>query len=398
MIKNKVLIVDDDLRISRLLKRIALESDVETLILNDPHSFEEIYLTYQPNIILMDLQMPQVDGIEILRRLAELKSNAAILIISGMEKNVLETAVDLGKSLKLNMVGFLNKPIDVDSVKKVLAKTFVSQKPAGAGSFVPTYDDFRLAIERDELVVYYQPLVDLETGKVDGIESLVRWQHPQFGLLFPDSFIPLAEEHVELIDLLTYKVLEITLKDDLSRRQDGVELKLAINLSARLLSDLNLPDKIEELLKKYDCSPTRLILEITESGAMDDASLTMDILTRLRVKNMRLSIDDFGTGYSSLLQLYRMPFNEIKVDKSFVLKAMTDKEAAEICRITVDLGHSLALKVVAEGVEDIKTYNFLRQLGCDKAQGYYMCRPIEASKLSLWITEYNEALQSGESP
>ena len=122
MIKNKVLIVDDDLRISRLLKRIALESDVETLILNDPHSFEEIYLTYQPNIILMDLQMPQVDGIEILRRLAELKSNAAILIISGMEKNVLETAVELGKSLKLNMVGFLNKPIDVDSVKKFWSK------------------------------------------------------------------------------------------------------------------------------------------------------------------------------------------------------------------------------------------------------------------------------------
>ena len=393
MIKNKVLIVDDDLRISRRLKRIALESDVETLILNDPHRFEEIYLTYQPNIILMDLQMPQVDGIEILRRLAELKSNAAILIISGMEKNVLETAVELGRSLKLNMAGFLNKPIDVDSVKKVLVKTFVSQKPAGAESFVPTYDDVKLAIERDELVVFYQPLIDLETGEIDGLESLVRWQHPEYGLLFPDSFIPLAEGHVELIDSLTYRVLEISLRDDVSRRRKGVELKLAINLSARLLSDLALPDKIEKLLKKYDFSASRLILEITESGAMDDASLTMDILTRLRVKNMRLSIDDFGTGYSSLIQLYRMPFNEIKVDKSFVLKAMTDKEAAEICRITVDLGHSLGLEVVAEGVEDTETYQFLTQLGCDKAQGYYICRPIESSRLSIWIDEYNEDLQ-----
>ena len=170
--------------------------------------------------------------------------------------------------------------------------------------------------------------------------------------------------------------------------KNGTNINLSVNISAKLLSDLDLPDQVEQLLRQYQFNPHRLILEITESGAMEDPSLTMDILTRLRLKNIRLSLDDFGTGFSSLVQLYRMPFNELKVDKSFVMGAISSKEAAAISRVTIDLGHSLGLEVVAEGVEDEETYNWLGSLGCEICQGYFISRPLGAAAFSTWIHDH----------
>ncbi|MCK5122033.1 MAG: EAL domain-containing protein, partial [Methylococcales bacterium] len=229
------------------------------------------------------------------------------------------------------------------------------------------------------------------TGKLIGAEALVRWQHPEHGLVFPDSFIPMAEKNTALIASLTYEVMKTVFQDDMLRKKQGLELNLSINLSANLLSDLSLPDKVEELVKTYGFNLDQLLLEVTESGAMEDPSLTMDILSRLRLKNIRLSIDDFGTGFSSLVQLYRMPFNEIKVDKSFVMKAMTNKEAAEIVRITIDLGHSLGLEVVAEGIENQETYNWLEELGCDIGQGYFISKPVNGAQFSQWIKKFNNS-------
>ncbi|HIM07756.1 MAG: EAL domain-containing response regulator [Gammaproteobacteria bacterium] len=390
MSKNRVLIIDDDQRICRLIKRVADGLGVESFVTDNPELFESAYLGYEPNVILMDLQMPKLDGIELLRKLAEYQSKAAIILASGMDKSVLETTEELGKSLGLNMFGFLNKPIDIDDVKKILEKQFDPVKERTTQTLIITEADLLQAIEQNELVVYYQPQIQLETGKVIGTEALVRWQHPEHGLLFPDSFIPLAESNKELIGLLTYAVMETALQDDMKRREKGIELNLSINLSANLLSDLTLPDKVEELLTTYRFDPNRLLLEVTESGAMENPLLTMDILTRLRLKNIRLSIDDFGTGFSSLVQLYRMPFNEIKVDKSFVMKAMTDKEAAAIARITIDLGHSLGLEVVAEGVEDQETYDWLKGLSCEIGQGYFISRPVDVDQFSDWLNKYNK--------
>ena len=390
MSKNRVLIIDDDQRICRVIKRVADELGVESFVTDNPELFESAYLGYEPNVILMDLQMPKLDGVELMRKLAEHKSKSAIILASGMDKRVLETTEELGKSLGLNMAGFLIKPIDIDIVKKILGQQFETVKERASQSLKLTEYELHQAIEKNELVVYYQPQIQLESGKVIGAEALVRWQHPEHGLLFPDSFIPLAENNKELIGPLTYRVLETALQDDMMCRQHGFEINLSINLSAKLLSDLTLPDKVEKLLNSYHFDPNRLLLEVTESGAMEDPSLTMDILSRLRLKNIRLSIDDFGTGFSSLVQLYRMPFNEIKVDKSFVMKAMTDKEAAAIARITIDLGHSLGLEVVAEGVEDQETYDWLKELGCEIGQGYFISRPVDIDQFSDWVSEYNK--------
>lgn len=389
MSKNRVLIIDDDKRICRLIKRVADGLGIESLAIDDPELFESSYIDYKPNVILMDLQMPKLDGVQLLRKLAAQSAEAAIILLSGMDKSVIETTADLGKSLGLNMVGVLGKPMDIDDVKEMLGKQFNIAKQRSADSIELSADELLRAIDSNELLVYYQPQLSLESGKLIGVEALVRWQHPEHGLVFPDSFIPLAESSEELIGLLTYKVLETALRDDKARCEQGLELNLSVNLSAKLLSDLSLPDKVQSLLDNHNFDPNRLILELTESGAMKDPTLTMDILTRLRLKNIRLSLDDFGTGFSSLVQLYRMPFTEIKVDKSFVMKAATDKEAAAIARITIDLGHSLGLDVVAEGIEDKQTYDWLKDLGCEIGQGYFISRPVSTDKLFEWESNYD---------
>ena len=390
MSNNRVLIVDDDQRICRIIKRVADDLGVESFATDNPELFESAYFGYEPNVILMDLQMPKLDGVELLRKLAAHHSKAAIILISGMDKSVLETTDDLGKSLGLNMAGFLNKPIDIDNIKKILKQHFDPVEERPSQSLKLTENELLQAIDQNELVVYYQPQIQLESGKVIGAEALVRWQHPEHGLLFPDAFIPLAEHNKDLIELLTYSVLNNVFQSSMLNKEITSDLNVSINLSATMLHDLSLPDKVTKMLEEHDFDPDRLIVEITESGAMEDPALTMDILTRLRLKNIRLSIDDFGTGFSSLVQLYRMPFNEIKVDKSFVMKAMDDEEAAAIVRTTIELGHGLGLEVVAEGIEDKETFNWLKELGCDIGQGYFISRPVDADNLVSWVKEYSQ--------
>ena len=388
MSKNRVLVIDDDARIGRIVQRVANKLRVDTSVIDNPDLFESTYLRYQPNIIFLDLQMPRLDGVELLRKLAENDCKAAIILMSGMDKSVLETAIKFGQSLSLQMVGTLSKPMNIVDLERVLIKNFHQEEISIESVATITGVDLLEAIDRNELVVHYQPQICLKTGKISGAEALVRWQHPKYGLLAPDSFIPIAEDDLNLIRPLTFFVLKKSVEQFKVLEKNGTNINLSVNISAKLLSDLDLPDQVEQLLRQYQFNPHRLILEITESGAMEDPSLTMDILTRLRLKNIRLSLDDFGTGFSSLVQLYRMPFNELKVDKSFVMGAISSKEAAAISRVTIDLGHSLGLEVVAEGVEDEETYNWLGSLGCEICQGYFISRPLEAADFFAWIHDH----------
>ena len=386
---NRVLIVDDDLRICRVIKRVATELGVESKATDDPGlNFWREIERFEPNVIFIDLQMPQIDGVQLLRSLAEAKSTAAIVLVSGMDRSIVETSEELGKSLGLNMSGILIKPIDIDEIRDMLLRNFDVVETHLRDALEFSEEELSEAIRNNELVVHYQPQIELVTDKVVGMEALVRWQHPKHGLVFPDNFIPLAENNDRLIRELTYAVLETILREDLFQRDDIHELNVSLNLSARMLGDLSLPDQFEKMLQGQQFSPGQLLIEVTESGAMEDAALTMDILTRFRIKGFRLSLDDFGTGYSSMVQLYRLPFNEIKVDKSFVMRLLTDEEAASIVRLTIDLGHSLGLEVVAEGIEDQETYDWLKSLQCEIGQGYFISRAMDAEKFVHWYDQY----------
>lgn len=395
MPENRVLIIDDDARICRIIKRVAGDLGIECLAIDNPELFEATNHDFKPNVIFMDLQMPKVDGVELLRKLAEQHSSTAIILVSGMDRSVIETTEELGKSFGLNMAGILKKPVDVDEISSMLLMQFEAvPSPRERKDTQITKEELAQAIERKELLVHYQPQVNLKSGKVVGFEALVRWQHPDHGLLFPDVFIPLAEQHEDLIGPLTFSVLDRIFEDEMLQGELTSDLAVSVNLSATMLSDLSLPDRVANLFNDHSVGTERLMLEVTESGAMQDPSLTMDILTRLRLKNIKLSLDDFGTGFSSMVQLYRLPFTEIKVDKSFVMVAMHNKEAAAIARITIELGHSLDLEVVAEGIEDQETQQWLKGIGCDIGQGYHISRPVAAEHFITWLQDYNKKNRS----
>lgn len=255
-----------------------------------------------------------------------------------------------------------------------------------------TERDLREAIEGDQLVAYYQPKIKLSAEGDWGVascEALVRWEHPQRGMIFPDAFIPLAEESGLILPLTEY-VVGAVVRQIRHWQDDGLSLSVAVNIAPQLLDDPKLPDRLHDLVKEYDLPASRLILEITESGAMADAAHTMEILTRCRLKGFGLSLDDFGTGYSSLVQLHRMPFSEMKIDRSFVMDMDRDEEAKIIVRSIVDLGHNIGLSICAEGVETQEALDYLSSLNCETAQGYHMSRPIPAEEILPWCNQWRK--------
>ncbi|HEX8957117.1 MAG TPA: GGDEF domain-containing phosphodiesterase, partial [Burkholderiaceae bacterium] len=247
--------------------------------------------------------------------------------------------------------------------------------------------DLRRALDRSEFKLFVQPKLMLGSGEFVGLEALVRWQHPEKGMIFPDYFIPFSEK-TGFIRVLTRWMLEQSamLCSDLSAR--GIRAKISVNLSARDLLDQDLPHKFSDVLNRYGVKSSSFCLEITESSIMDDPVRAQSTLEGLHALGVELSIDDFGTGYSSLAYLKRLPVHELKIDKSFVMNMERDADDAKIVRSTIDLGHNMGLRVVAEGVESEAVWNLLARMGCDQGQGYFMSRPIAAEQLPGWVANW----------
>ena len=247
--------------------------------------------------------------------------------------------------------------------------------------------ELRYAVDHDQLRLFLQPKINLRTGQVIGAEALVRWEHPERGLVPPMRFIPFAEQ-TGFIRVLTTWMIEQSAMMSAQLTAEGQPMKLSVNLSTRDLMDQDLPAKLERLLGQYTVNPNNLILEITESAIMDDPQRAMQTLGRLHAMGLKLSIDDFGTGYSSLAYLKRLPVDELKIDKSFVMNMESDLQDAKIVRSTVDLAHNLGLSVVAEGVENAKSWKLLAGLTCDEAQGYFIARPMPAAQFPHWARNW----------
>jgi diguanylate cyclase (GGDEF)-like protein len=246
--------------------------------------------------------------------------------------------------------------------------------------------ELRKAIENRELVLYYQPVADLRTGSVGAVEALVRWEHPEHGLIGPEEFVTLAE-HTGLIGPLTHYVLDTALRQCHIWRTDGLELLVSVNLSVRNLLDADLPQAVERLLSKWRLEPSSLRLELTENTIMADPARALAVLERLRDLGVGLALDDFGAGYSSLGYLKRLPVDELKIDRSFVMSMATSENDAVIVRSTIDLSRNLGLTVVAEGVETEEVWNLLADLGCDRAQGSFLTHPLAPAELTAWLRE-----------
>jgi diguanylate cyclase (GGDEF)-like protein/PAS domain S-box-containing protein len=246
--------------------------------------------------------------------------------------------------------------------------------------------ELRHALAANQLVLHYQPVVRFATGRATRVEALVRWQHPRYDLLPPDQFVPLAER-TGLINELTRWVLAAGIGQCAAWQRQGLSTGLAVNLSARNLHDPELPETIADLLHQHGLPAASLKLELTESSIMADPDAALAVLQRLRSTGVRIAIDDFGTGYSSLAYLRRLPVDEIKIDKSFVLNMATNENDAVIVRSAIELAHALGLQVVAEGVEDAETWERLARLGCDAGQAYYVAHPMPAEEMVRWLQQ-----------
>jgi diguanylate cyclase (GGDEF)-like protein len=257
--------------------------------------------------------------------------------------------------------------------------------------------DLRRGIDNGELELHYQPKVHILTQRVQSLEALVRWNHPRHGRIPPGEFVPLAERAGSII-LLTSWVLKTAYEQMKAWAAQGFVLDVSVNLSAGDLSDPELPDLVRGRLRDAGALANRLVLEITESAVMRETSRVVKVMEELRHDGVRFSIDDFGTGYSSLAQLKRLPVDEIKIDKSFVLDLERQNDDAVIVQSTIELGHSLGVKVVAEGVETAGSWNMLQQMGCDMAQGFFISAPLPGAEVVNWVRALNSKLESAETP
>ena len=264
----------------------------------------------------------------------------------------------------------------------------------GADEHLTLQDELRHAIAHNELVLHFQPKIDFSSGCISGVEALVRWQHPKRGLLAPDYFIPMAEQ-TGLIKPLTYHVLRSALRQCEEWQRAGLDLSMSVNISAVNIQDREFPEQVAKLLKEFTVPPARLELDVTETALMSEPVRAMDCIKKLSALGLQIAIDDFGTGYASMSYLKEMLVAKIKIDKSFVKNMVVNHNDAMIVRSTVELGHNLGLKVVAEGVESQVVWDKLKALGCDDAQGYHMGRPLPADGFSEWLRQSPWGLKAG---
>ncbi len=335
-------------------------------------------------LVFCDLQMPDIDGVECVRHLVDIGYSGSLVLVSGEDGRILKAVAKLAQAHQVHVLGVLHKPIKNGQLSELLASHAARKtvpRRADQGTFEPA--ELARAIAGDELIVHYQPKVALDSGALFGVESLVRWQHPQAGLVYPDRFITLAEDH-GLIDALTLAVLAAALRQSRRWRDAGLDLQVAVNVSMDNLAALDFPESVAQLASEIGVEPSRLVLEVTESRLMKDVRASLDVLTRLRLKGFSLSIDDFGTGYSSLAQLRDIPFDELKLDRSFVHGAAGDASLGAIVEATIAMARQLGMKTVAEGVEDQADLDYLRAQGCDVAQGYFIARPMLSADLLRW--------------
>jgi EAL domain-containing protein (putative c-di-GMP-specific phosphodiesterase class I) len=384
--KRKLLVLDDEPDIGEFVRDVAIECEFEAA---SSHTSENFPMLYQHDIdvVVLDLMMPGTDGVEIIRYLAECGANSAIILISGYNAGVLHSAQKLASEHGLHVIGTLTKPIRYTELERLLLQVplLTDKRPRIVQGLADTPSEAELqqAIEHGQILPFYQPQLRIADRSLIGVEALVRWQHPERGILPAGLILDLAES-AGLMDELTNTVLNQSLMQCRQWLDQGLRTQVSINVSADTLMDLELPKLLERQLEDYDLDPNQVVLEVTETALMQELVKSLEILTRLRMKGIGLSIDDFGTGYSSLVQLHRIPFSEMKIDRSFVKNALSDEEALAIVKITIMLAHELGMRVVAEGIETPETWALLHSLGCDAAQGFYVAHPMPGAEIRDW--------------
>lgn len=388
MLPSRVLVVDDDpvarRQITMLLSSLGIH---EVLAIEGAEAALTEIANGSIDLLISDLNMPGMDGIELLRHLADNNYRGCLIIASGVDEQLLQSSAEMARAKGLSLRGILKKPVTRNALLQLMASPCeTTAAPSGQPENITvTPDDIQEAIRRNEFEMHFQPKVDAATLRIVGMEALARWQH-NGKMVSPDVFINMAEQS-GLIGSLSEVLVTKALIGGARLLEAGHSLTIAVNLSANWLTDIRLPEFILASVQATGFKVENLILEITETGVMADMATALDVMTRLRLKGFKLSIDDFGTGYSSLEQLQRIPFGELKLDRSFVQGATEKTAARAILASTLAMAQKLKLSTVAEGVETQADLDLVRGLGCDLVQGWFIAKAMPLDQLLVWLKE-----------
>ena len=370
-------VLDDDAAVRSLSCRIGERCGFRTEAFAEPGDFLATVAADRPELIILDVVLGKTGWTAVLEALSQLRCTTPIIVSSGIDERLLGSALRIGKKLGLTMLAPLRKPAGPAELSVVISAAARNGLPISA-------DELDHAIAAGQVVPYYQPKVRVLDGKPIGAEALARWEHPARGTLGPAVFLPLAEKGPAIMPLTDLMVGRAA-ADCAEWHAAGHDVSVAVNIPARCLTEPGFADRVAALVAKAGAEPAALTLEITETAAMADAPLVTAALARLSGHGFALSMDDFGTGCSSLAELHRMPFQELKIDRSFVSGMLRDREAMVITRAVIDMARRLGLRSVAEGVEDAEVLDALDDMGCDIAQGFLIGRPMPPGRFLDWL-------------
>jgi EAL domain-containing protein (putative c-di-GMP-specific phosphodiesterase class I)/AmiR/NasT family two-component response regulator len=332
------------------------------------------------DIIITDLDMPGMDGLELLRRLSGLDRRCvSVILTTAMGAKLLASAGAMSKAYGLALLGVLEKPLTPGKLAPLINLHNHSQAQlhdANAAGPAFALEEIVEGLKSGEFEPYYQPQMDVASGRVNGAEALARWRHPARGLIAPALFIPVLERAAQLNEL-TFLMLKKAAAACRAWRNSGLALKVAVNLSLVSLADTTLADRIAHVVQAEGLEPRHMVLEITETAAMTEVAPALENLARLRMRGFGLSVDDYGTGFSSLRQLTRVPFTELKIDRSFVTGCAQNSLSRAMVDSSVEMARRLEIESIAEGVETQSDWNALQAAGCVAAQGYFLAKPME---------------------
>jgi EAL domain-containing protein (putative c-di-GMP-specific phosphodiesterase class I)/ActR/RegA family two-component response regulator len=388
-VANAVAVLDDDADIAALIADMLRSLGAEPEVFGSAEAFFQRRMHKRFSRLVMDLAMPDMDGVEMLHNLAEQEPCESLVLISGLPVAVVHSAARVAQSLGFSVQGMLTKPFRLSELAQVIWADRQAPLEGTANAFTPTVSDLQGAIDRRELVTYMQPQVGFADIRLVGMEALVRWQHPAHGLIMPSAFIGLAEDSglaMAITELVCSQALQIARN---AQAQFGFSGTVSVNLSPVSLTDLRFPKAMLSLVRAMDFPIQRVCFEVTETSVAHDPDLALEILTRLAVNGFRLAMDDFGTGHSSMDKLAHFPLSELKIDMGFVRGAMRDVRSRVIAEESIVLGHKLGLKVVAEGVESQAHWQWLKAQGCDIAQGYLLGKPIPPALMGTWTEPFS---------
>jgi len=384
-----VLVVDDDDFVRSMLLR-----QLSTLGLSQVHGAgsgaEARQLLAQKSFdaVITDLQMPGEDGLQLLRSVSENQPDAAVILISGVDPRLLRAADDVARLRGIHVLGSLVKPVSTIDLRTLLESVGgpAPARPAPHAAPLPVdAERLRTALDAGQIVIALQPQALIKDGRICGAEALARWTDPELGPIPTQSFIELAEQ-CGLIEPLTDSIVRQAFAVAAHWARIGLPVRLSVNLSPGTLDALDIPEKLLSQARGAGVSPDQITLEVTERGVSGDATDILEVLARLRLLGFRLALDDFGTGFSSLERLNRMPFTELKLDRSFVIMAPTDAKARSILHSSLVLARDLGLFTVAEGVETAEQLALLRDLGCDAIQGFWLSPAMPPDALPTWAS------------